>query len=62
MLRTRLLEAIPTEEDAVVESGFDVSMLALGSGELTGWLAENAGPGTGSVCTRSATGGPAPAT
>ena len=43
VLRTRLLEAIPTEEDAVDESGFEVSMRQLGPGELTGWLAEHAG-------------------
>jgi DNA polymerase I len=41
VLRTRLLEAIPTEEDAVDESGFDVTMRVLDTGELAGWLAEN---------------------
>jgi DNA polymerase-1 len=45
VLRTRLLEAIPTEEDAVVEPGFDVSMRVLDTGELAGWLAEHAGAG-----------------
>ena len=45
VLRTRLLEAIPTEEDAVDESGFDVSMRVLGPGELAGWLAEHAAGG-----------------
>jgi DNA polymerase-1 len=45
VLRTRLLEAIPTEEDAVDESGFEVSMQVLETGELAGWLAEHAGPG-----------------
>jgi DNA polymerase-1 len=45
VLRTRLLEAIPTEEDAVDESGFEVSMRVLETGELAGWLAEHAGAG-----------------
>ncbi|GAB3265211.1 DNA polymerase I [Nocardioides dilutus] len=45
VLRTRLLEAIPTEEDAVVESGFDVSMQVLDTGEVAGWLAEHASAG-----------------
>jgi DNA polymerase-1 len=43
VLRTRLLEAIPTEEDAIDESGFEVSMQVLQPGELVGWLAEHAG-------------------
>ena len=42
VLRTRLLEAIPTEEDAVDDSGFEVSMRVLDTGELAGWLAEHA--------------------
>jgi DNA polymerase-1 len=42
VLRTRLLEAIPSEEDAVDESGFEVSMRQLAAGELAGWLAEHA--------------------
>ena len=46
VLRTRLLEAIPTEEDAVDESGFEVSMRVLGDGELPAWLADNTGPET----------------
>ena len=64
VLRTRLLEAIPTEEDAVDESGFDVSMRgARPRASWRGWLAEHAGGGrAGRRCTRSATGGPAPAT
>ena len=45
VLRTRLLEAIPTEEDAVDEAGFDVSMRVLDTGEVAGWLAEHAGSG-----------------
>ena len=41
MLRTRLLEALPTEEEAAIDdSGFDVSMRVLGEGELAGWLAD----------------------
>jgi len=45
VLRTRLLEAIPTEEEAAVESGFDVSMQVLDTGELAGWLSGHAGTG-----------------
>ncbi|WP_298512279.1 DNA polymerase I [uncultured Nocardioides sp.] len=49
VLRTRLLEALPTEEEAAIDdSGFDVSMRVLGTGELAGWLADNAA-GTGRV-------------
>ena len=46
VLRTRLLEAIPTEEEAAVEPGFDVTMRVLQGDELPGWLAEHAGAGT----------------
>ncbi|WP_205474581.1 DNA polymerase I [Nocardioides sp. SYSU D00038] len=42
VLRTRLLEAIPTEEDAVDDSGFDVAMRVLEPGEVAAWLAEHA--------------------
>src|SRR4051794_12965525 len=46
VLRTRLLEAIPTEEDVVdVESGFEVAMRRLDPGELAAWLGEHA-PGS----------------
>ncbi|HEX5090294.1 MAG TPA: DNA polymerase I [Nocardioides sp.] len=46
VLRTRLLEALPTEEEAAIDdSGFDVSMRVLGEGELAGWLAEHASSG-----------------
>ena len=41
VLRTRLLEALPTEEEAAIDdSGFDVSMRVLDTGELAGWLAD----------------------
>jgi DNA polymerase-1 len=43
VLRTRLLEALPTEEEAAIDdSGFDVSMRVLETGELAGWLADHA--------------------
>jgi DNA polymerase-1 len=45
VLRTRLLEAIPTEEEAAVEAGFDVSMQVLDTGELAAWLTAHAGAG-----------------
>jgi DNA polymerase-1 len=46
VLRTRLLEALPTEEEAEIdESGFDVSMRMLGEGELGGWLADHGSSG-----------------
>ena len=46
VLRTRLLEALPTEEEAAIDdSGFDVSMRVLGDGELAGWLADHASAG-----------------
>jgi DNA polymerase I len=46
VLRTRLLEALPTEEEAAIDdSGFDVTMRVLGEGELGGWLAEHASSG-----------------
>jgi DNA polymerase-1 len=45
VLRTRLLEAIPTEEEAAVEAGFDVSMQVLDTGELAAWLTGHAGQG-----------------
>ena len=46
VLRTRLLEALPTEEEAAIDdSGFDVSMRVLEEGELPGWLAEHASDG-----------------
>jgi DNA polymerase-1 len=45
VLRTRLLEAIPTEEEAAVEAGFDVSMQVLDTGELAAWLTTHAGAG-----------------
>jgi DNA polymerase-1 len=41
VLRTRLLEAIPTEEDAIDDSGFDVSMAVLESGGLAPWLSSH---------------------
>ena len=64
VLRTRLLEALPSEEEAAIDdSGFDVSMRVLDdrrAGRLAGRarVARRAG----SASTRSATGGPAPAT
>ncbi|QIG42636.1 DNA polymerase I [Nocardioides anomalus] len=46
VLRTRLLEALPTEEEAEIDdSGFDVTMRVLAEGELAGWLAEHASSG-----------------
>ena len=46
VLRTRLLESLPTEEEAAIDdSGFDVSMRVLDTGELAGWLAEDASGG-----------------
>ena len=46
VLRTRLLEALPTEEEAAIDdSGFDVSMRVLDTGELSGWLADHASSG-----------------
>ena len=46
VLRTRLLEALPTEEEAAIDdSGFDVSMQVLDEGALAGWLAEHASGG-----------------
>jgi DNA polymerase-1 len=43
VLRTRLLEAIPSEEDAAIdESGFEVSMRVLQPGEVAAWIAEQA--------------------
>ncbi len=46
VLRTRLLEALPTEEEAAIDdSGFDVSMRVLDTGELAGWLADHASSG-----------------
>ncbi len=49
VLRTRLIEALPTEEEAAIDdSGFDVSMRVLDTGELAGWLADHAS-GSGRV-------------
>jgi DNA polymerase-1 len=46
VLRTRLLEALPTEEEAEIDdSGFDVSMRMLGEDELGGWLADHGSSG-----------------
>lgn len=46
VLRTRMLEALPTEEEMEIDaSGFDVSMRVLGEGELEGWLAEHGAGG-----------------
>jgi DNA polymerase-1 len=46
VLRTRLLEALPTEEEAEIDdSGFDVSMRVLGEGELSGWLTDHGSSG-----------------
>jgi DNA polymerase-1 len=46
VLRTRLLEALPTEEEAEIDaSGFGVTMRVLGEGELAGWLADEASDG-----------------
>jgi DNA polymerase-1 len=45
VLRTRLLEAIPTEEEAAVESGFDVRMQVLDTGQLAAWLSGHTGTG-----------------
>ena len=46
VLRTRLLESLPTEEEAAIDdSGFDVSMRMLDTGELAGWLADHASGG-----------------
>ncbi len=48
VLRTRLLEALPTEEEAAIDdSGFDVSMRVLDTGELAGWLADSASSASG---------------
>jgi DNA polymerase I len=46
VLRTRLLEALPTEEEAEIDdSGFDVTMRVLAEGELVSWLADHASAG-----------------
>jgi len=45
VLRTRLIEAIPTEEEEIDESGFDVSMRVLGEDELAAWLAAEGSTG-----------------
>ena len=43
VLRTRLIEALPSEEEAAIDdSGFDVTMRVLETGELPGWLSEHA--------------------
>jgi DNA polymerase-1 len=46
VLRSRLIEALPTEEEAEIDdSGFDVTMRTLDEGELAGWLADHASSG-----------------
>ena len=42
VLRDRLLEALPNEDEVVPEGGFDVDAARLEPGELGGWLAEHA--------------------
>jgi DNA polymerase-1 len=47
VLRTRLIEALPSEEEAAIDdSGFDVTMRVLDTGELPAWLAEHASDGS----------------
>ena len=59
MLRDRLLEALPNE-DEVVEGGFDVDAARLELGELGSWLAEHA-PVIAQASTSSVTGAQGPA-
>jgi DNA polymerase I len=42
VLRDRLLEALPNEDEIVPEGGFDLEAARLEPGELVGWLAEHA--------------------
>src|SRR4029453_5598567 len=42
VLRDRLLEALPNEEEIVPEGGFDLDAARLEPGELGSWLAEHA--------------------
>ena len=42
VLRDRLLEALPNEDEVVPEGGFDVDAARLEPGELGSWLAEHA--------------------
>ena len=42
VLRDRLLEALPNEDEVVPEGGFDLEAARLEPGELAGWLAEHA--------------------
>ena len=42
VLRDRLLEALPNEEELVAEGGFDLLGVRLGAGELEDWLAAHA--------------------
>ena len=42
VLRDRLLEALPNEEEVVPEGGFDLLGVRLGAGELEDWLAAHA--------------------
>ncbi|MGH3362777.1 MAG: DNA polymerase I, partial [Nocardioides sp.] len=47
VLRTRLLEAIPTEEDAIDDSGFELAGARLAPGEVAAWLDEHGRPAGG---------------
>src|SRR4029453_9889845 len=42
VLRDRLLEALPNEEEVVPEGGFDLEAARLEPGELGSWLADHA--------------------
>jgi DNA polymerase-1 len=46
VLRERLLESWDVQHDEIDDSGFALSGAVLGAGEVAGWLAEHAGPGT----------------
>jgi DNA polymerase-1 len=46
VLRERLLESWDVQHDDIDDSGFELSGVALGAGEVTGWLAEHAGADT----------------
>jgi DNA polymerase I len=46
VLRERLLESWDVQDHDIDDSGFELSGVMLGSGEVAGWLAEHAGEGT----------------
>jgi DNA polymerase I len=46
VLRERLLESWDVQHEDIDDSGFELSGTMLGAGEVSGWLAEHAGPDT----------------